>query len=162
MRMLMGKQKDIRQMVIYGYARLVGYTADLELKPDLLESLRSGRWAGFHAAPAQGSSLVGRASRLPARIFVIIGKTWRTMTLTYTRAGPPRALMVSMVKLPTSRISRTSYTVRYSWHAPNPYFLDLTGQPRTFVDIYKPAHYLRQFHPRYQSADVLKEKIDQG
>ena len=31
MRLLMGKQKDIRQLVIYGYARLVGYTPELEL-----------------------------------------------------------------------------------------------------------------------------------
>ena len=39
MRLLMGKQKDIRQMVIYGYARLVGYTPELELKADLLKSI---------------------------------------------------------------------------------------------------------------------------
>jgi len=39
MRLLMGKQKDIRQMVIYGYARLVGYTPELTLKPDLLKSI---------------------------------------------------------------------------------------------------------------------------
>src|SRR5210317_1337354 len=29
LRLLMGKQKDIRQLVIYGYARLVGYTPEL-------------------------------------------------------------------------------------------------------------------------------------
>ena len=39
MRLLMGKQKDIRQIVIYGYARLVGYTPELELKPDILKSV---------------------------------------------------------------------------------------------------------------------------
>ena len=32
MRLLMGKQKDIRQIVIYGYARLVGFTPELELQ----------------------------------------------------------------------------------------------------------------------------------
>ena len=32
LRLLMGKQKDIRQIVIYGYARLVGYTPEFELK----------------------------------------------------------------------------------------------------------------------------------
>ena len=32
LRLLMGKQKDIRQIVIYGYARLVGYTPELEFK----------------------------------------------------------------------------------------------------------------------------------
>ena len=38
LRLLMGKQKDIRQMVIYGYARLIGYTPELELKADILKS----------------------------------------------------------------------------------------------------------------------------
>ena len=36
--LLMGKTRDIRQMVVYGYARLVGYNQDLELVPDILES----------------------------------------------------------------------------------------------------------------------------
>ena len=38
LRLLMGKQKDIRQIIIYGYARLVGYTPELELQTDILES----------------------------------------------------------------------------------------------------------------------------
>ena len=38
LRLLMGKQKDIRQIVVYGYARLVGYTPELELEADILES----------------------------------------------------------------------------------------------------------------------------
>jgi len=38
MRMLMGKQKDIRQMTIYGYARLVTFTPELELQADILKS----------------------------------------------------------------------------------------------------------------------------
>ncbi len=39
LRLLMGKQKDIRQMVIYGYARLVGYNAELQLVADILEDV---------------------------------------------------------------------------------------------------------------------------
>ncbi|MDP7667045.1 MAG: ABC transporter substrate-binding protein, partial [Rhodospirillales bacterium] len=37
LRILMGRVKDVRMMVVYGYARLVGYGRDLELRPDLLE-----------------------------------------------------------------------------------------------------------------------------
>src|SRR5262245_31345492 len=37
-RMLIGGQRDIRLMTIYGYARLVGYDESLNLQPDILES----------------------------------------------------------------------------------------------------------------------------
>ena len=38
LRTLIGSQKDIRLMTIYGYARLVGYDEKLKLQPDILES----------------------------------------------------------------------------------------------------------------------------
>ena len=40
-RMLIGSQKDIRLMTIFGYARLVGYDMQLNLQPDILESFES-------------------------------------------------------------------------------------------------------------------------
>jgi peptide/nickel transport system substrate-binding protein len=39
LRLLMGKSRDLRQLTVYGYARLVGYNADLELVPDILEKI---------------------------------------------------------------------------------------------------------------------------
>ena len=41
----MGKQKDVRQIVVYGYARLLAYTPEHELVPDILSSIdvREGR-----------------------------------------------------------------------------------------------------------------------
>ena len=36
-RMLIGGQRDIRLMTIYGYARLVGYDEKLNFQPDILE-----------------------------------------------------------------------------------------------------------------------------
>src|SRR5262245_7296279 len=39
LRMLMASPKDTRMMVVYGYARLVGYTPALELAPDILKSI---------------------------------------------------------------------------------------------------------------------------
>ena len=61
LRMLMGGPKDTRMMVVYGYARLVGYTPALTLVPDILKSvdvqdgriftlhLRSGhKWSDGH------------------------------------------------------------------------------------------------------------------
>ena len=37
-RMLMGDPKDVRMVVVYGYARLVGYDENLNLVPDILEN----------------------------------------------------------------------------------------------------------------------------
>src|SRR5262249_46882332 len=39
LRMLMSGPKDTRMMVVYGYARLVGYTPALKLLPDILASV---------------------------------------------------------------------------------------------------------------------------
>src|SRR6185312_11684502 len=39
LRMLMAKDRDIRMMVVYGYARLIGYDEKLEIKPDILQSI---------------------------------------------------------------------------------------------------------------------------
>ena len=36
LRTLIGRARDIRLMSVYGYARLMGYTPDLELAPDIL------------------------------------------------------------------------------------------------------------------------------
>jgi peptide/nickel transport system substrate-binding protein len=37
LRMLMAGPKDTRMMVVYGYARLVGYTPALNIEPDILK-----------------------------------------------------------------------------------------------------------------------------
>ena len=39
LRMLVGREKDVRMLVVYGYARLVGYDTAYEIKPDLLASV---------------------------------------------------------------------------------------------------------------------------
>ncbi len=40
LRTLVSRSKDIRQMVVYGYARLVGYAPDYSLQPDILRAVR--------------------------------------------------------------------------------------------------------------------------
>ena len=39
--MLIGRARDVRLLVVYGYARLVGYDRKLALTPDILESFES-------------------------------------------------------------------------------------------------------------------------
>ena len=53
MRMLMASPKDTRIMVVYGYARLVAYTPNLEIVPDMLErvDVEGGRVFTLHLRP---------------------------------------------------------------------------------------------------------------
>ena len=55
-RTLIGSQKDIRLMTIYGYARLVGYDEKLAFHPDILESFESDR------ATASSPSICAKAT----------------------------------------------------------------------------------------------------
>jgi peptide/nickel transport system substrate-binding protein len=158
LRLLMGKQKDIRQMVIYGYARLIGYTQELELKADLLKSvdvvdgreftlhLRKGhRWSDGHPFTSEDFRYY-----------------WEDIANNpeLSKSGPPRALVIDG-QLPKVEFP-DAHTVRYSWQVPNPYFLTALARA-TPLYIYKPAHYLRQFHARYQNADVLEKMVkDEG
>ena len=52
-RMIIGSQRDIRYMTIFGYARLVSYDEHLDLKPDILLSydVEQGRIFTFHLRP---------------------------------------------------------------------------------------------------------------
>ena len=50
LRTMVTRSKDVRQMVVYGYARLVGYDHNYELQPDLVKdfSVEEGRIFTFH------------------------------------------------------------------------------------------------------------------
>ena len=39
--MLIGRSRDVRMMVVYGYARLVGYDQSFNIVPDILESIEA-------------------------------------------------------------------------------------------------------------------------
>jgi peptide/nickel transport system substrate-binding protein len=47
-------------------------------------------------------------------------------------------------------------TVRYTWDAPNPDFLPQIAAPQA-LSMVMPAHYLKQFHKKYQDEAKLKE-----
>jgi len=157
MRLLMGKQKDIRQIVIYGYARLIGYTPELELKPDILKRvdivenriftlhLRQGhKWSDGHPFTSEDFRYY-----------------WEDIANNpeLSKGGPNKLLIVDG-ELPSVEFP-DKYTIRYSWSNPNPYFLTALAGARPLY-IYKPAHYLRQFHARYQIEEKLAEMIQES
>ena len=157
MRLLMGKQKDIRQIVIYGYARLICYTPDLELEADILKSydvfenriftlhLRKGhKWSDGHPLTSEDFRYY-----------------WEDIASNpeLAKSGPEKTFIVDG-ELPRVEFP-DKYTVRYSWSKPNPFFLPALAGARPLY-IYKPAHYLRQFHARYLSEDELKRMVEES
>ena len=157
LRLLMGKQKDIRQVVIYGYARLVTYSPDLRLEADILESfdaienriftlrLRKGhKWS-------DGQPFTSEDFRY----------YWEDVaTNPELSKGGPNKLLIVEGELPRVEFP-DEYTVRYSWSKPNPYFLPALAGARPLY-IYKPAHYLRQFHASYQSEEKINQLIEES
>jgi peptide/nickel transport system substrate-binding protein len=144
LRMLMAKDRDIRMMVVYGYARLVGYDEQLRLRPDILE----------------------RVDNVDNRIFTLHlraghrwsdGKPFTAEDFRYywedvandkdlSPFGLPRALLADH-KGPKFEVIDDA-TVRYAWDAPNPQFLAALAAPSPLF-IFRPAHYLKHYHARY-------------
>jgi len=150
---LVGRSRDTRLLVVYGYARLVGYDQSLSFFPDILESyevkqgriftlrLRKGhRWSDGHPFTAEDFRYY-----------------WEDVANNkeLSPSGPPRDLVVDGEQATFEVLNET--TVRYSWSKANPLFLPrMAGASPLF--IYRPAHYLKQFHKRY-SEKVRKADV---
>ena len=143
LRLLGGSAKDTRLLVVYGYARLVGYTPDYDIVPDIAESVEveEGRRFTFHLRPGHSWSDGEPFTSEDFRYY------WEDIAndAEVSRFGPPKELLVDGEKPVVEFPDET--TVRYSWSKPNPYFLPaLAGaQP---LEIFRPSHYLKQFHAK--------------
>lgn len=154
LRMLVTRKKDIRYMVVNGYARLAGYDPEYELAADILLdieveddrrftlSLRPGhKWSDGHPFTSEDFRYY-----------------WDDVvnSLALSPSGPPASFLIEG-EAPMVEII-DPLTVRYSWSRPNPSFLGLLAQPRPPF-IYRPAHYLKQFNQKYADPDALTAKI---
>jgi peptide/nickel transport system substrate-binding protein len=151
---LMGRDKDIRLMTVYGYSRLVGYTPDLTLVPDILRDIdiQDGRIFTLHLRPGHRWSDGHPFTAEDFRYW------WEDMANNeiIEPGGPPPEMM------PHGQPPRFEIvdplTVRYTWDQPNPLFLPALAGARP-LEIYRPAHYLRQFHVRYAEPDALADRV---
>ncbi|MEJ8572416.1 ABC transporter substrate-binding protein [Microbaculum marinum] len=152
---LIGRAKDARLINVWGYARLVGYDGKLNLVPDILESveveddrvftlhLREGhKWSDGEPFTSEDirywwDDIVNEPSLTPS--------------------GPDPFMLVDG-KPPTFEVIDET-TVRFSWDGPNPLFLPTLAAARDPF-IYRPAHYLRQFHTRYGDEAKIQELVD--
>lgn len=152
---LMARAKDTRIIYVYAYARLVAYTPELDLVPDLVErvDVEKGRTFTFHLRPGHRWS---DGHPFTSADF----KYWwedKANDPNLSPFGPPAEYTVDG-ELPTVTFP-DELTVRYSWSQPNPYFLPLLAGARP-IEIYMPAHYLGQLHERHADPAALAAKVE--
>ena len=150
---LMAKPKDVRMMTVYGYARLAVYNADLEIVPDILERLevRGNREFTLHLRKGHRWSDGHPFTAEDFRYY------WQDVANDKDLA--PFGLQTQLLmdgEAPRFEIIDET-TVRYTWSQPNPYFVPALAGPSPLY-IYRPAHYLKRFHPRYADPDELQRR----
>lgn len=154
LRLLMGKAKDLGQITVYTYARLVGYAPDYTIQPDIAEAfvvgdgkdftfkLRKGhRWSDGHPLTSEDF-----------RYF------WEDMVKNEKlgQKGIPSEMLVDGEEPKFQVIDELTF--RYTWEKPNPSFLPALAAPSPLY-IYRPAHYMKQFHARYVDEEELAQKV---
>ena len=154
-RMLMARAKDARQMSVYGYSRLVGYhPKTFELEADILESfeVKEGRRFTFELRRghkwSDGQPLTSEDFRY----------WWEDVANNkeLSPVGPPKIMTIND-ELPIFEVINR-YKFRYTWKRPNPDFLPRLASASPLY-IYRPAHYMRQFHEKYTDRDILKKTV---
>ena len=156
-RMAFASSKDTRIMVVYGYARLVAYGRDFAIRPDILESITVERDEVFTLRLRKGHRWSD-------------GTPFTTEDFRYwwedvannpmlSPLGPPQLLTVTGEPAKVEILDE--YTVRFSWGAPNPYFLPAMASA-TPLYIYRPAHYLKRYHERYADPEKLAAKVEKS
>ncbi len=156
LKVLGGSAKDTRTLVVWGYARLVGYDTGYNIVPDIVESfeVEEGRRFTFHLRPGHRWS---------------DGKPFTSENFRYywqdvandeemSRFGPPQELLVDGEKPVVEFPDAT--TVRYTWSKPNPYFLPAMAGAQP-LEIFRPSHYLKQFHARYAGLEVVEKMAEE-
>ena len=152
--MLVGDARDVRLMTVYGYTRLVGYDDQFKIVPDLLESLTNEKNRVYTLKLRKGHRWSD-------------GQPFTTEDFRYWwedvannpelgKGGPPVEMLVDG-KPPKFEIV-DDLTVRISWEGPNACFTESLARTAPLF-IYRPAHYLKQFHKKYADPDKLQKAV---
>jgi peptide/nickel transport system substrate-binding protein len=151
---LISRARDVRYMSVISYARLVGYDEKLVLRPDILESLdneggedrvftmtlREGhRWSDGHPFTTEDF------------------RYWWEDFANDKDLSPGGLSDFMLVEGEAPRFEiLDERRVRFSWTKANPRFLPEIAGPRDPF-LYRPAHYLKQFHAKYADKAKLDE-----
>lgn len=147
---LIGRSKDVRLINVWGYTRLVGYNGELELVPDILQNVEveDGRIFTLHTREGHKWS---DGHPFGAEDFRYYFEDIASNP-DLTPSGIPKFLLVNG-KPPKFEVLDDT-TVRFTWDEPNPIFLPELAKSRPPF-IYRPAHYLKQFHEKYGDAAFI-------
>ncbi|KZL21006.1 putative ABC transporter-binding protein precursor [Pseudovibrio axinellae] len=149
---LIARPKDVRLINVWGYARLVGYDTNLQLKPDILESVDNQDDKAFTLNIREGHKW-SDGNAFTAEDF----RFWYedvALNLALNPIGLPGFMLVDGEGPTFTVIDDT--TVRFVWDTPNPLFLQTLAKARPPF-IYRPAAYLKQFHINYGNPEFIRQ-----
>ncbi len=156
-RMLVTRDKDVRLLIVYGYSRLVGYDEKLGVEPDMLEWLEVEDGRIFTMKLREGHRWSDGAP-FTTEDFRYHWEDVANNEELYP-VGPNQILRVDG-ELPKVEIIDAT-TIRYTWSKPNPFLIPAIAGPRP-LDLFMPAHYLKQFHPKYGDADKIAAAVKEA
>ncbi len=155
--MLVASARDTRLMTIYSYTRLIVYTPEFKLQPDILESyennddkeftfrLRAGhRWS-------DGAPFTTEDFRF----------YWEDVANNpeLSPSGPGIEMLVDGQPPKVEIID--PLTIRYSWTKPNPYFIESQARAAPLF-LFRPAHYLKKFHAKHTPVEEIAKAARGG
>ncbi|MBN9669717.1 ABC transporter substrate-binding protein [Roseibium aggregatum] len=154
---LIGRAKDVRLINVWGYARLVGYNEKMDLVPDILADVEveDGRIFTLHTREGHKWSNGEPFGAEDFRYFFEEIASNESLT----PSGLPPFLTVNGKGPKFEVLDET--TVRYTWDEPNPLFLPELAKARAPF-IYRPAHYLKNFHEKYGDPDFIAAEAKKG
>jgi peptide/nickel transport system substrate-binding protein len=157
LRTMIGRSRDVRLMVVYGYARLVGYDSKFAIRPDLLKAIEVEDNRVFTMRLRKGHKW-SNGDPFTAEDFRYY---WEDIANNpeLSPSGPPITLLVNGERPKVEILDEV--TVRYSWSRPNPFFLPrLAGTAPLF--IFRPATYLKRFHKKYADAAAIGKAVEEA
>ncbi len=152
---LIGKARDVRLLVVHGYARLVGYDRDFHLYPDILKSVEVEAGRSFTFRLRRGHRWSDGAPFTAEDFRYYWDHIANNRELTPT--GPPQLFRRDGELARFTVID--DFTVRFAWSRPNPLFLPALAAARPPF-IYRPAHYLKRFHADFAEPADLATRVD--
>ena len=151
LRLLTRDGRDPRDMVLLGYARLVVWDENFELVPDILKTVTVEDGRIFTLTLREGHRWSDGTPFTTADF-----RFWWAEIANNAELSPqglPKELLADGQAPSFEVLDET--TLRFTWTAPNPLFLPaLAGASPLF--IYRPAHYLKQFHVSYAERAALE------
>lgn len=154
LRTLVTRTKDVRQMVVYGYARLVGYNHEYEIVPDLLLALENEDERKFTLRLRPGHKWSDGAP-FTSEDF----RYWWEDVANNESLSPSGPLEFLRVDGELPKVSfPDETTVIYEWSQPNPKFVQELAEARPPF-IFRPAHFLKPLHEKYTSEEELRAAL---